>query len=364
MNDFTVGGIQKLAIDQMNLLKDEFDFVLIVLMQFPKGDFHDLVPKEVKVYKLNFKGFFDFGSIFQLVKILIKERPQIVKTAMFLSNTLIRILKPFLGFTVITAEHNTEAKKPLSYKITNFLLSRLTYTIIADSKTVATHVSTSEKIPLRKFTVIYNGVEIKEIEKSKIEFSPQKNETRKEFGLEENEIVFLTVARLVLQKNHQLMIEGFCEYLKKGGSGKLLIIGDGVLMEDLKNLAKNLNIEKNIIFLGERKDIYKFYAISDFFLLTSIREGFCISAMNGLAFGLPLVSTKVAGVVEYLKEDFNGYFVEDNKNSISEVLLKVKNLSESKLKELKENAEKSAKDFSVEAHAEKYRKLFNSCFKN
>ncbi len=361
LNDFLVGGIQKLAIDQMNLLKEEFDFVLVVLMQFPKGDFYHLVPDGVKVYKLNFKGFWDFKSTVGLVKILRKEKPHIVKTAMFLSNTIVRFLKPFLGFKVITAEHNTESKRPYIHRLINKFLSFFTYTIIADSMTVADFVSQAEGISRNKFTVIYNGVEIDKIEEAKKNFSFDKNNIRGELNIGADEIVFLTVARLVKQKNHELMIRSFAKYRKAGGKGKLIIIGDGVLMDSLKNLAKDLGAEDEVIFLGERQDIYKFYAISDFFLLTSIREGFCISAMNGLAFGLPLVSTRVAGVVEYLKDGKNGYFTEDTEESISQKLKQITGLSEEDLNQMKINASNTAKDFSVEAHAEKYRKLFNEC---
>ena len=361
MNDFLIGGIQKLAIDQMKFLRDDFDFVLITLMQFEKGDFYNLVPDGVKVYKLNFKSFLDIKSLFALVKIFIKEKPSIVKTAMFFSNTIVRFIKPFFGFVVITAEHNTETKRPSSHMFLNRLLSHITYTIIADSKTVADHVSKVEKIPRDKFTVIYNGVEINEIENFKASFSSERENVRNEISVGKDEILFLTVARLVIQKNHDLMIRGFAKYLKNGGVGKLAIIGDGVLYENLKKLAVDLNVDKSVIFLGERQDIYKYYSISDFFLLTSIREGFCISAMNGLAFGLPLISTRVAGVVEYLKEGENGYFIDDNEDSIASVLNKLTSLSDQEISIMKNNAVITAKDFSVEAHVEKYRKIFKDC---
>lgn len=360
MNDFLVGGIQKLAIDQMNLLRDDFDFVLITLMQFPKGDFYNLVPEGVTVYKLHFKRFLDVRSLFSLIKILKKEKPDIVKTAMFFSNTILRILKPFFAFTVITAEHNTETKRPFSHRLLNRLLAKITHTIIADSQTVADHVSRIEKIPRSKFTVIYNGVEINEIEHAKKVFRAQKEYLRKELSVRNDEPLFLTVARLVLQKNHDLMIRGFAEYLKEGGKGKLVIIGDGVLLEKLKILAKNVSVEDAVIFLGERQDIYPYYVASDFFLLTSIREGFCISAMNGLAFGLPLISTRVAGVVEYLQDGENGYFIDDTKESIAHALTKITSLSEHELRNLKICAEQTAKKFSVDAHIKKYRNLYCS----
>lgn len=361
MNDFLVGGVQKLAVDQMSLLHKEYNFVLVVLMQFPKGDFYKRVPEGIPVYKLNFKGFFDIPSIISLIGILSREKPDIVKTAMFLSNTIIRLLKPFFRFTVITAEHNTETKRPKLHKLLNRILSKWTFTIIADSLTVADHVSKVEKIPREKFTVIYNGVEIDEIENAKIKFLNERALIRREISAGTDEKVFLTVARLVLQKDHDLMIRGFAKYLAKGGIGKLVIIGDGVLRDRLEKLVRDLLIDDRVIFLGERQDIYRYYSVSDFFLLTSVREGFCISAMNGLAFGMPLISTRVAGVVEYLKDGENGYFIDSNEESIGETLVRVTSLSEEKIEEMKSNAIATAQGFSVRAHADKYRRLFNAC---
>lgn len=361
MNDFLVGGIQKLAIDQMRALQGEYAFTLVTLMQFPRGDFYHLVPEGVTVHKLNFKGFFDVVSWRRLIAVIIKEKPVIVKTAMFFSNTILRLLKPFFGFVCITAEHNTETKRPFLHKVFNYLLSKITYTIVADSVTVADHVSAVEHIDRKKFTVIYNGVEIGEIERSKKIFFPERERIRNELSVGSNEPLFLTVARLVIQKNHELMIRGFAEYLQSGGKGKLVIIGDGVLKDGLQQLARDLHAEHTVIFLGERQDIYKYYVASDFFLLTSVREGFCISAMNGLAFGLPLVSTRVAGVVEYLQDGMNGYFIDNTKESISETLKKITSISEEKLSNMKARAELTAKDFSVHAHVEKYRALFTKC---
>lgn len=361
MNDFSVGGVQKLAVDQMRLLGNEFEFVVMSLMQFSTGDFYHLIPENVRVYKLNFKGFLDFYSWIKLIKIIKKEKPQIVKTAMFFSNTILRILKPLFKYIVITAEHNTEAHRPLWQRLVNRMLSCITYTIIADSQTVADFVSMSEKISRKKFTVIYNGVELEDINRAKKTYKDSFEKIRSEIGVSLNEKMFLTVARLITQKNHVLMLSGFHKYLNKGGNGKLIIIGGGKLRSDLISLSIQLKIEKNVIFLGERQDIYKFYSVADYFILTSLREGFCISAMNGLAFGLPLISTRVAGVIEYLKDGENGYFADFSAEDVGNKMLQIYQLSDVELIEFKKRAQETALQFGVDTHAQHYRKLFNQC---
>src|SRR3989344_85506 len=103
-NDLAMAGAQRLVIDQLHLLdKNIFDLSLIVLMQFPdKGDFYDLVPSDVKVFRLHFKDLWDIIEWFRVVKILKQIRPDIVKSSLFFSNTIFRILKPFFAYKIIT----------------------------------------------------------------------------------------------------------------------------------------------------------------------------------------------------------------------------------------------------------------------
>ena len=360
VNDFLVGGVQKLVIDQLALLpRDKYEFVLVSLIQFGnKGTFYDRIPSDVKVYRLNFKGSMSLGEWWKLIKIIKKERPDIVKSALFFSNMVARLLKLFLGFKVIAAEHNTEERRQFRYIFMNWLLSPLASTIVADSKTVADFVSKTEHIPRKYFTVIYNGVELEEIERAKKEFEAKRSDIRREIGVDPNETVFLNVARLSTQKNHKLMIEAFAEFIKIGNKGVLVIIGDGGLRAGLEEQLRQEKLQGRVILLGERTDIYKFYTASDAFLLTSLREGFCIAAMNALAFGIPVISTKVAGLVEYIKDGENGFLRNHNKSELAEAMEKFVNLSPDEKLKVKENALLTAQDFSTAKYAETYDKLY------
>jgi glycosyltransferase involved in cell wall biosynthesis len=226
---------------------------------------------------------------------------------------------------------------------------------------VAEFVSKEEKIPIDKFTVIYNGVEVDKINEAQNNFKSEFEQIKNEIGVPAANRVILTVARLVVQKNHKLMVDAFAKLLEKNKNVTLVIIGDGPLRPALEEQSTRLGIRDNIIFTGERQDIYRFYSIADYFLLTSIREGFCISAMNGLAFGLPLISTRVAGVIEYLEDGKNGFFTENSPEDIAATLEKTLNLSKQELAEMKKNASQTALSFSTQIHAHRYRELFSKC---
>lgn len=359
-NDLFVGGVQKLVIDQVaHLDRSVFDLSIVSLIQAERrGTLYDRVPEGIRVHALNFTSLKSIQGWCSLITVLRIEKPDIVKSALFFSNTVARVLQPFFGYRVVAAEHNTEAKRSYSSRLINWYLSHFCTTIVADSNTVAAFVSKTEHISEGKFTVIYNGVELAEIAQAKALYGAQKESIRAELGMSVSDKVFVNIARLSTQKNHHLMIDGFNELCKKKNGVKLIIIGDGPFRGALEGKIKEYGLINNVFLLGERTDIYRYYAIADFFLLTSVREGFCISAMNGLAFGLPLVSTRVAGVVEYLKDGKNGYFINDDKNDIGRVLDRVTSLNEVELHAFRTAAVATAANFGVDQYAAHYNKLF------
>lgn len=365
VNDLAVGGVQRLVIDQLNLLdRNRFDLSLIVLTQMPtKGDFYDLIPGGVPVFKLTFKSLRDIKEWLKVIRILAKIRPDIVKSSLFFSNTVFRILQPFFGYRCIAAEHNTDQVKSRFQILLNRLLMNMTYTMVVDSQRVADYLSRTESIDRDRFTVIYNGVDIRAVQESENKFRFQKDGIRSELGIAPYEKVFLTVARLVEQKNHALMIHSFAILAQKRDDVRLLIVGGGGLFDSLKRRAMDLGIESKVVFVGERMDTHRFYAVSDFFLLTSLHEGFCIAAMEGLAFGLPLISTRVAGVSEYLKDGKNGFFSENNPESIAQKMEFALALSDEELGRFAEEGRNTAETYSLDRYGTEYDKLFTSCVK-
>jgi glycosyltransferase involved in cell wall biosynthesis len=98
--------------------------------------------------------------------------------------------------------------------------------------------------------------------------------------------------------------------------------------------------------------------MSDITLLSSDHEGFCIAAMEGLAFGAPLVSPRVAGVVEYLRDGENGLFAEKTPESLAEKMEEILTFSKEKFAEFQSEAQKTADNYSVEKYGERIAKLF------
>lgn len=357
-NDFTIGGVQRLIVDTLRHLdRDRFDIHLITLIQFPgKADFYNLVPPDVTVIKHRFSGIRDIREWYALYKTLRRIRPDVVDASLFFSNTIFTLLKPFFGYAVIAGEHNSGDAKPFLMRLVDRVLAPLRYTIVADSHMVATFVSQTEHIPLSRFTVIYNGVDLKTIEKEREAYARTRDAIRAKLGILPHEFVFLNVSRMVKQKRHELAVDGFRVFNTKHPGYRLLLVGDGPRKTAVREKVRAYGLESHIVLAGESTDVHPLYALADAFLLTSQREGFCIAAMEGLAFGLPLVATRVGGVVEYLKEGENGYAIhEQTPEAVAEAMEK---LIASDMDRLKKNAIESAKPYTSERAAAAYEKLF------
>lgn len=124
-------------------------------------------------------------------------------------------------------------------------------------------------IERKELNVINNAIDLK-----KFEFNEKMREDlRKEFGIKEDTIVIGHIGRFMKQKNHDFLIDVFNELIKKDENSILILIGQGPLLNKIKQKAINLKIEDKIKFIGQVTDVEKYYNIMDIFLFPSIYEG-------------------------------------------------------------------------------------------
>ena len=160
-------------------------------------------------------------------------------------------------------------------------------------------------------------------EKFKKELSNiEKREKRIELGLFDNDIILTYVAELNKNKNQILLIEILRELKEKYSNIKLLLVGDGVFSDTLKNQIEE-GLQENVILLGRRKDINEILSITDIYVASSIREGLPVNIMEAMYKGLPIVATNNRGHRELVLNEQNGYIVENKeqfKNKIIEFI--------------------------------------------
>jgi N-acetyl-alpha-D-glucosaminyl L-malate synthase BshA len=97
------------------------------------------------------------------------------------------------------------------------------------------------------------------------------------------------------------------ERVRREISCKLLLAGDGPDRAKVENLARELGVFQDVIFLGKTKAIEQILCVSDLFLLTSESESFGLSALEALASGVPVISTNTGGIPEVNKQGYSGF---------------------------------------------------------
>lgn len=150
------------------------------------------------------------------------------------------------------------------------------------------------------------GVDLTKIKNIKID----KSEKRKSIGIPSDKILILSVGEMIERKNHEVIIRALGKL--KDPNIYYAIAGKGPLKEYLENLAKKMCIEDRVLFLGFRTDIYELYHIADISAFPSKIEGLGLAGIEAMAAGIPIVSSNVHGILDYVVDGETGYAVAPN----------------------------------------------------
>ncbi|WP_297070046.1 glycosyltransferase [uncultured Duncaniella sp.] len=157
----------------------------------------------------------------------------------------------------------------------------------------------------RDFTVLNNGIDTE-----KYHFDPTiRNLTRKKLGLEKFHIIG-NIANFVEAKNHVFLLTLFCQILSEMPSARLLLLGNGPLLEKSKRLAKELNISDKVFFIGSVNNPQDYMSAMDLIVMPSLFEGLPLTLVEEQANGLhaivsDAITTQVdmTGNISYLSLD-------------------------------------------------------------
>lgn len=118
---------------------------------------------------------------------------------------------------------------------------------------------------------------------------------RDELGIGTSEAVILIVGRLSREKNQAGLIEALARLPPIAREWKLVLLGTGPDLPELKRLTDTLGLAKRVLFAGFRADVAPFYAIADVLAIPSLSEGSSYVLLEAMAAGLPIVATRVGG---------------------------------------------------------------------
>lgn len=158
-------------------------------------------------------------------------------------------------------------------------------------------------IPSEKIGTIYNGITFTDP-------LGRDGALQQELHLSPDDFVMTMVARLHPIKGHDIVLKA----LKQCNQPHmhLVLVGDGPIRAEVEAMVKELQLEKNVHFLGFRQDIEHIYSNSHIALLASHSESFPLALLEAANQKLPLISTDVGGVKQLITSEEYGWVVPTN----------------------------------------------------
>lgn len=150
------------------------------------------------------------------------------------------------------------------------------------------------------------------IDEAKFDFEmseKEKHDLRKSVGVKDDDFVIIYPAEISKRKRQIWLIETINDLLKKNSNIHLLLPGKDSLDGKCQELVKELGLEKQVHFLGYRKDIPKLLKISNLAISSANQEGLPVNIMEAMYVGLPIVASDCRGNRDLIQDNVNGYLV-------------------------------------------------------
>ena len=267
-----------------------------------------------------------------LIKYINNTKPDLIICSQFYANIIVLLACFLSGYKtkIILCERvpvfeNLKNLPVIKKNVIKFLIKRLykkADKIVCNS--YGTKNDLSKITDVKNSVVIYNPV----LNDSMLS---QSKSTVKDFIFDKRTKYLITVSRIAEERNIIELINIF-NLLPNKKNIKLLIIGDGPLLDECKSKVKQLNLENKIHFLGYKSNPYKYLSKSHVYLSTAKWEGMGNSIIEALFFGLYIIAyDSPGGVSEMLKDGKFGSLIPygDKQKFVSDL---IDNLNNSNLK--------------------------------
>ena len=242
-----------------------------------------------------------------MVRVMRRDRPQVVHTHLFKSDFHGRVAARLSGVPVVVSTlHNTHAwaKNPVMGRLYSGS-ARFADRLIAVSDEVREFAIAHRYAAPDKIASIANGVDMRRF----VGQEQAGQQVRRELGIALDAPLIGIVARLSPQKDHHTFLQAAAEIIKALPAARLLIVGDGPLRAELTAATQSLGLQHHVVFSGIRSDIPAVLGALDLLVFSSRWEGLPVALLEGMAAARPVVATAVGGVPGVIVDGTTGILV-------------------------------------------------------
>ncbi|MFX3625065.1 MAG: glycosyltransferase [Ectobacillus sp.] len=290
--------------------------IISLLSQFPKGMAELAVFEEgaiakearelgIKVHLFSQSSRYDLSVLSKLVAFINRERFEIVHTHGARANFFSSLIKKRIQAKWVTTIHSDPQLDFMKRGLKGWLFTKLN---LRSFRQVDLFFAITERfkqnlvslgVPAEKIRVIYNGISYDE--------EPQSPYNKQEmFQIDEETFTVIQVARLHPVKGHEILFEALRQV---NIPIKVLLVGDGPIEKELRELANNLGLTERVRFLGHRHDVDKLYASADLSVLASYSESFPLVLLESANQRVPFIATDVGDMHKLIPDPSYGWVI-------------------------------------------------------
>lgn len=346
INSLNIGGAEKLVTDIA--ISDPKLFDVTTLKKTNSFYEQNLTKHQVFFKYLTAGSVYNPILIFKIIRLL--KNYNVVHVHLFptLYWVVLAKLFSFSKVKIIFTEHNTNNRRRNSFIfriLDNFIYSKLSF-IGCISESTTTNLKKHLRLIEVPIQTICNGIDL-------TRFSPENIQFKEYDFFNFDDFVLIQVSSFRKQKDQKTLIRSL---VSLPDDIKLILVGEGELLDEHKSLVKQLGLDKRVLFLGLRNDIPQLLQYANVNVLSSHYEGFGLVAIEGMAMHKPVIASNVEGLGDVVA-DSGLLFEKGNSDELAEQILSLYS-DEELYQKIADQCYKKAKEFDIKTMINKYLEIY------
>jgi L-malate glycosyltransferase len=302
------GGAETLLLETLkHHNKNQFQFYYIYFLPWKNELVGSLKTEGAIIFNVSAKSNIAILlSVFKIKKFIKQNNIQIVHCHLPWAGISTRIALKFnKKIKLIYTEHNIQERYHWITKLLNKITYNWQHKVIAVSQSVKNSIckNIGKSIDVQ---VILNGVDTNRFKRNINDAIELKNELH----ISIDKIVIGNICVFRSQKRLKVWVDIFEEINRRNQNYIGILVGGGILYEEIKQYIKDKNLTDKIILTGLQINTVKYFNIIDIFLLTSEFEGLPIALLEAMSMGCVPITTNAGGVNEVIQQKINGLMTE------------------------------------------------------
>ena len=281
VNSLAVGGVENIVMNCLRHFQNDKEFqVMALVLGSPQGTIYEKECAE-RGFDVTYAGYAPFRTKLAILQDIVNWfrcqhyiYKQVRKIKPDIVHTHGTYLLPYTMFVKLCTGVKVHVHKltndPYIYGKRIVFCARVALNLLGVYPVCITNVQAQlaqKRYKMKNYALVRNGIEYNRF------IQGDRKKVRKSLEIADSTFVIGCVANFFAKKNHQFLVQLFNEYAKQFPNSLLVLVGDGIEHDNIKNLVFELGIDNKCLFLGIRNDVGQLYSAMDFFMLVSFFEG-------------------------------------------------------------------------------------------